>query len=66
VSPWNREYNAADHGYARLAIGADLLTTDYMASDISVPDAGTVRIERFTQAAGTNTVQREPRAAARV
>ncbi|MDX6655600.1 MAG: alkaline phosphatase [Solirubrobacteraceae bacterium] len=66
ASPWNREYNAADHGYARLGIGPDQLVTDYMASDITVPNAGTARIERFTQAAGTNTVQREPPAAARV
>jgi alkaline phosphatase D len=65
-APWNREYNAADHGYARLAIGPDQLVTDYMASDITVPDAGAVRIERFTQPAGANSVQREPHAAARV
>lgn len=66
ASPWNQEYDSHDHGYARLAIGADQLVTDYMASDITAPGRPTTLIEHFTQPAGANAVQRESHAAARV
>jgi alkaline phosphatase D len=66
ASPWNREYNGRDHGYARLAIGPDQLVTDYMVADTSNPGSPTGLLERFTQPVGTNTVQRESHAAARV
>ena len=58
-SPWNREYNAHDHGYARLAVGPDQLVTDYLSSDVTAPGGPTALIERFTQPAGANSVQRE-------
>jgi len=64
-SPWCREYNGGDHGYARLAIGPDQLVTDYMASDVANPGGPTTLLEHFTQPVGTNTVQRESHAAAR-
>jgi hypothetical protein len=66
AAPWNREYNGRDHGYARLALGPDQLVTDYMASDVTTPGGPTALLERFTQAVGTNVVQRESHAAARV
>jgi hypothetical protein len=39
--------------------------TDYMASDVTTPGGPTTLIERFTQAAGTNSVARESHVAAR-
>jgi alkaline phosphatase D len=66
LNPWNREYNGRDHGYGRLAIGPDQLVTDYMVSDVTTNGGPTALLERFTQPVGTNAVQRESHAAARV
>jgi phosphodiesterase/alkaline phosphatase D-like protein len=66
ASPWNREYNGAAHGYGRIALGPDQAVVDYMAADIDDPNAPTTLLERFTQPAGTNTVQRESHASAQV
>ena len=65
AAPWNREYNGHDHGYGRLALGPDQLVMDYMASDVVNPGGPTALLERFTQAAGTNSVARESHVAAR-
>jgi len=65
TAPWCREFNGHDHGYARMAIGPDQVVTDYMASDVTTPGGPTTLIERFTQAAGTNSVARESHLAAR-
>ena len=64
-SPWNREYNARDHGYGRVAVGPDQLVMDYIASDTQTPGAASAMIERFTQPAGANSVARESHVAAR-
>ena len=58
-NPWNREYNGANHGYGRLAVGATELLTEYRASDILNPTGGTVTFERFHQPTGTNQPSRE-------
>jgi phosphodiesterase/alkaline phosphatase D-like protein len=65
AAPWNREFNGHDHGYARMAVGPDLLVTDYMTSDFANPGGATALLERFTQPVGANTVQRESHVAAR-
>jgi len=64
-SLWNREYNARDHGYGRVAVGPDQLVMDYIASDTQTPGAASAMIERFTQPAGANSVARESHVAAR-
>src|SRR5439155_12516417 len=64
--PWIQQFNSSAHGYARLAIGPDQLVCDYLASDTANPGAPTGLLERFTQPAGTNRVQRESHASARV
>jgi alkaline phosphatase D len=66
ASPWNREYNGAVHGYGRIALGPDQAVVDYMTASIDVPGAPTALLERFTQPVGTNSVQRESHATARV
>jgi len=65
-SPWNREYNGAVHGYGRIALGPDQAVVDYMTANIDVPGAPAALLERFTQPVGTNSVQRESHATARV
>jgi alkaline phosphatase D len=65
-SPWNREFNAAAHGYGRVGLAPDQATIDYMVSNIDVPGAPTTLLEHFTQPVGTNTVQRQSYATARV
>jgi alkaline phosphatase D len=59
-SPWNVQYNALDHGYARLDVAGDRLIVDYLASDIGLPDAFAEHFERFVQPAGLNRFSREP------
>jgi alkaline phosphatase D len=66
ASPWNREYNGAVHGYGRIALGPDQAVVDYMTAGIDVPGAPATLLERFTQPVGTNSVQRESHATARV
>jgi alkaline phosphatase D len=58
-NPWNRQYNAAAHGYALVRLDAGGMTTEYRRSDISRPDGVTLPFERFVQPAGTNAVSRE-------
>jgi len=66
ASPWNREYNGAVHGYGRIALSPDQAVVDYMTASTDVPGAPTTLLERFTQPVGTNSVQRESHATARV
>jgi alkaline phosphatase D len=58
-NPWNRQFNGTNHGYARLAVGAAELVTEYRASDIVNPTGGTVTFERFRQPTGSNMPSRE-------
>ena len=59
-SPWNRQYNGRDHGYALLSIDGEKLVTEYRRSDLGSQHGATEPFERFTQpAGGVNTVQRE-------
>ena len=58
-SPWVKQYNGRDHGYALLALDADRIVTEYRRSDISSPAGATEIFERFTQPTGVNNVARE-------
>jgi phosphodiesterase/alkaline phosphatase D-like protein len=58
-NPWNRQYSGVDRGYSHLSLGSKRLITEYRRSDLSNPGGGTVPFERFTQAAGANTFERE-------
>jgi hypothetical protein len=57
-NPWNRQFNGANHGYAHVVAGTDLVT-EFRASDIFNPTGGTVPFERFVQPSGANTFTRE-------
>jgi alkaline phosphatase D len=57
-NPWNRQFNAANHGYAHVVAGTDLVT-EFRASDIFNPNGGTIPFERFVQPSGANTFTRE-------
>jgi alkaline phosphatase D len=57
-NPWNRQFNGANHGYAHLVAGSNLVT-EFRASDIFNPNGGTVPFERFVQPSGANTFTRE-------
>jgi alkaline phosphatase D len=59
ASPWNRQYNGRDHGYALMALDRDRLVTEYRRSDLSSPAGGTQAFERFTQLAGVSDITRE-------
>ena len=59
ASPWVRQYNGRDHGYALLSLDDAGLTTEYRRSDLSSPTGGTGTFERFFQPAGVNDVSRE-------
>ena len=58
-NPWVRMYNGVNHGYAFAALDQSVLVTDFRRSDILSPTGLTTTFERFTQAAGTNSVTRE-------
>jgi phosphodiesterase/alkaline phosphatase D-like protein len=58
-APWNRQYDAARHGYAFLDVVGDVLTTEYRISDRTAPAQPTVGFQRFTQPSGTNEVARQ-------
>ena len=58
-SPWNRQYNGRDHGYALMALDGAQLVTEYRRSDVSSPAGMTQTFERFTQPAGVNGNTRE-------
>ncbi len=58
-SPWNRQYNGRDHGYALVALDGTQLVTEYRRSDISTPAGVTEPFERFTQPAGVSNITRE-------
>jgi alkaline phosphatase D len=58
-APWNRQYNGQAHGYAAMTLAHDQAVTEYLGSDTTRPDGGTVPIERFYQPAGANDMQRE-------
>jgi phosphodiesterase/alkaline phosphatase D-like protein len=58
-APWNRQYNSQAHGYAAMTLAHDQLAMEYLGSDTTRPDGGTVPIERFFQPAGANDMQRE-------
>jgi phosphodiesterase/alkaline phosphatase D-like protein len=66
ANPFSREYNGHEHGYGRIAIAPDQIAVDYMVADITTSGSPTAVLDHFTQAAGTNTVQRTPGTAARV
>ena len=57
-NPWNRQYDAASHGYALVRMDQGGMTTEYRRSDITRADGITVPFERFNQPAGTNLVSR--------
>jgi phosphodiesterase/alkaline phosphatase D-like protein len=57
-NPWTRQFNGANHGYAHLIAGTDLVT-EFRASDIFNPTGGTVPFERFVQPSGANTFTRQ-------
>jgi alkaline phosphatase D len=59
-SPWVRQYNGRDHGYAFMTLDGDRLVTEYRRSDISTPTGATSTFERFTQPAGASNITREP------
>jgi phosphodiesterase/alkaline phosphatase D-like protein len=58
-SPWNKQYNGLDHGYAVLALDAAQLVTEYRRTDVTSPAGATTPFERFTQPAGVNNITRE-------
>jgi len=58
-SPWNRQYNGRDHGYALVALDGTQLVTEYRRSDISTPVGVTEPFERFTQPVGVSNITRE-------
>ena len=59
TSPWNRQYNGRDHGYAAMALDRDRLVTEYRRSDLRSPAGATQTFERFIQPAGVSDVARE-------
>jgi alkaline phosphatase D len=58
AAPWNRQYDGYRHGYAYLDVTPELLTTEYRATNRTVPNAPTVAFERFTQPTGSNQLER--------
>ena len=58
-APWNRQYDGSRHGYALMDLAPDRLVTEYLATDISIPDGGTAPFERFIQPAGANNFERQ-------
>ena len=58
-SPWNKQYNGVDHGYALLSLDAGQVVTEYRRTDITSPTGATTAFERFTQPSGANNVSRE-------
>jgi alkaline phosphatase D len=58
-NPWNRQHNSTQHGYAAMSLSHQQLVTEYLGSDIRIPDGGTAPFERFVQPVGANNFQRE-------
>jgi alkaline phosphatase D len=59
TSPWIRQFNGRERGYALSVLDNDRLITEYRRSDVSRPDGATTVLERFTQPAGANNASRE-------
>jgi phosphodiesterase/alkaline phosphatase D-like protein len=53
-NPWNRQYDALEHGYALASLDARQLVTEYRRSDLTRPDGATSTFLRFGQPAGAN------------
>jgi alkaline phosphatase D len=53
-SPWVRQYNGRDHGYALVTVDSAQLVVEYRRSDLRSPSGVTQAFERFTQPAGVN------------
>jgi alkaline phosphatase D len=58
-SPWNKQYNGVDHGYALMALDGAQAVTEYLRTDITSPTGATQPFERFTQPSGANNCTRE-------
>ena len=58
-SPWVRQYNGRDHGYAIMGLDGEKCITEYRRSDLSNPNGFTETFERFIQPTGANNFQRE-------
>ena len=58
-SPWNKQYNGVDHGYALLTMDGTQLVTEYRRTDVTSPTGATTAFERFTQPSGANNFSRE-------
>ena len=59
ASPWNRQYNGREHGYALMALDGAQLVTEYRRSDVTTPAGVTLPLERFTQPVNTSDITRE-------
>jgi alkaline phosphatase D len=58
-SPWNKQYNGRDHGYAAFSFTPEQLTTDFRRTDLYAPRGRTEAFERFVQPAGANNLVRQ-------
>ena len=58
-SPWMKQYNGTDHGYALLTMDGNQLVTEYRRADVSSPAGAVTAFERFVQPSGANNFTRE-------